>query len=92
MAVSACLCDVRALRRQADRDRKRAARQQATESRRSHAACLCARPHLRMRISSQFIIGASLSEPHTSVTALRDAYVCLSVCLSVRGHIPQISI
>ena len=26
-------------------------------------------------------VGASLSEPHTSVTALRDACVCLSVCL-----------
>ena len=33
--------DVRALRRQADRERKRAARQQATESRRSHLICAC---------------------------------------------------
>ena len=32
------------------------------------------------------LIGASLSEPHTSVTALRDACVCMSVC----GHIPKI--
>ena len=31
-------------------------------------------------------IGASLSEPHTSVTALRTC-VCMSVCLSVCGHI-----
>ena len=29
------------------------------------------------------VIGASLSEPHTSVIALQDACVCLSVCLSV---------
>ena len=28
------------------------------------------------------IIGASLSEPHTSVTALRDACVCMYVCMS----------
>ena len=27
------------------------------------------------------LIGASLSEPHTSVTALRDACVCMYVCL-----------
>ena len=27
------------------------------------------------------LIGASLSEPHTSVTALQDACVCLSVCV-----------
>ena len=32
------------------------------------------------------LIGASVSEPHTSVTALRDACVCMSVC----GHIPKI--
>ena len=31
------------------------------------------------------IIGASLSEPHTCVTALRTC-VCMSVC----GHIPKI--
>ena len=28
------------------------------------------------------LVGASLSEPHTSVTALQDACVCMSVCLS----------
>ena len=33
------------------------------------------------------MIGASLSEPHTSVTAFAEV-VCMSVCLSVRGHIP----
>ena len=27
------------------------------------------------------LIGASLSEPHTSVTALQDACVCMSVCV-----------
>ena len=27
------------------------------------------------------MIGASLSEPHTSVTALQDACVCTSACL-----------
>ena len=32
------------------------------------------------------LIGASLSEPHTSMTALLD--VC--VCMFVRGHIPKI--
>ena len=31
-------------------------------------------------------IGASLSEPHTSVTALQDVCVCMSAC----GHIPKI--
>ena len=35
------------------------------------------------------MIGASLSEPHTSVTALRMC-VCMSVCLSVCGHVPKI--
>ena len=35
------------------------------------------------------VIGASLSEPHTGVTALRTC-VCMSVCLSVCGHIPKI--
>ena len=29
------------------------------------------------------LVGASLSEPHTSVTALQDTCVCMSVCLSV---------
>ena len=33
-----------------------------------------------------FIVGASLSEPHTSVTALLDT----CVCMFVRGHIPKI--
>ena len=32
-------------------------------------------------------IGASLSEPHTSVTAFAEV-VCMYVCLSVCGHIP----
>ena len=35
------------------------------------------------------LIGASLSEPHTSVTALRTC-VCMYVCMSVCGHIPKI--
>ena len=43
--------DVRAVRRQADRERKRAARQQATDHCVYHVS-LRARPHLRMRISS----------------------------------------
>ena len=34
----------------------------------------------------QNLVGASLSEPHTSVTALQDACVCMSAC----GHIPKI--
>jgi len=29
----------------------------------------------------QYMVGASLSEPHTSVTALQDACVCMSVCV-----------
>ena len=33
------------------------------------------------------IIGASLSEPHTSVTALRKC-VCIRACLLACGHIP----
>ena len=33
-----------------------------------------------------YVIGASLSEPHTSVTAFAED-VSMSVCLSVRGHI-----
>ena len=33
-------------------------------------------------------IGASLSEPHTSGTALQRR-VCMPVCLSVCGHIPK---
>ena len=37
----------------------------------------------------KIVIGASLSEPHTSVTALR-TWVCMYVCLSVCGHIPKI--
>ena len=35
------------------------------------------------------LIGASLSEPHTSVTALLDACVCMHVCMSACGHIPK---
>ena len=35
------------------------------------------------------VIGAGLSEPHTSVTALRMC-VCMYVCMSVCGHIPKI--
>ena len=31
--------------------------------------------------SNNAFIGASLSEPHTSVTALQDACVCMSVCV-----------
>ena len=30
---------------------------------------------------NQAFIGVSLSEPHTSVTALQDACVCMSVCV-----------
>ena len=36
------------------------------------------------------VVGVSLSEPHTSVTALQDASVCMHVGLSVCGHIPKI--
>ena len=36
------------------------------------------------------IIGASQSEPHTSVIALRVACVCTCVCLFACGHIPEI--
>ena len=35
---------------------------------------------------TEHVIGASLSEPHTSVTALLDA----CVCMFVRDHIPKI--
>ena len=34
----------------------------------------------------------SLSEPHTSVTALQDTCMCMSVCLFACGHIPKIEI
>ena len=34
-----------------------------------------------------YIVGASLSEPHTSGTALRTC-VCMSVCRFACGHIP----
>ena len=34
-------------------------------------------------LHSLHVIGASLSEPHTSMTVLQDACVCLSVCLHV---------
>ena len=37
----------------------------------------------QLRSGARAIIGATLSEPHTSVTALQDTCVCLSVCLSV---------
>ena len=29
----------------------------------------------------QLLVGASLSEPHTSVITLQDACVCMSVCV-----------
>ena len=32
------------------------------------------------------VIGATLTEPHTSGTALQDTYVCLLIC----AHIPKI--
>ena len=58
--------------------------------------CLCtftlSPPVIKMPLLfkvSAVVIGASLSEPHTSVTALRTC-VCMSVCLSVCGHIPKI--
>ena len=35
------------------------------------------------------VVGVSLSEPHTSVTALQDESVCMHVGLSVCGHIPK---
>ena len=38
-------------------------------------------------VEKLLLIGASLSEPYTSVTALLDACVC--ICLSVCGHIPK---
>ena len=38
-------------------------------------------------VKSVEIIGASLSEPHTNVTALRKC-VCIRACLLVCGHIP----
>ena len=41
---------------------------------------------------SLLFIGASLSEPHTSVTALQDACVCLSAYVRTCGHIPKILI
>ena len=40
------------------------------------------------RMFTSAIIGVSLSEPHTSGTALQDECVCMSAC----GHIPKISI
>ena len=44
------------------------------------------RSHLSLSPMGVFlptIIGASLSEPHTSVTALQDACVCMYVCMYV---------
>ena len=42
-------------------------------------------------VKSAPLIGASLSDPHTRVTALRDACVCMYVCMYVRyDHIPNI--
>ena len=40
------------------------------------------------------LIGASLSEPHTSMTALQDACVCIYIHVFLRmcGHIPKIYI
>ena len=42
-----------------------------------------------------YIIGASLSEPYTSVTAYAEVvcmyvciYVCMYVCMSACGHVP----
>ena len=35
------------------------------------------------------VIGATLCEPHASVTALLDACVCKYVCMSACGHIPK---
>ena len=35
------------------------------------------------------LVGASLSEPHTSMTALRRC-VCMLACLHACGHIPYI--
>ena len=37
--------------------------------------------HPPAQLGVRLIVGASLSEPHTSVTALQDACVCLSVCV-----------
>ena len=35
------------------------------------------------------VVGVSLSEPHTSVTALQDVSACMHVGLSACGHIPK---
>ena len=44
-----------------------------------------------LKQSGNLFIRASLSEPHTSVTALRMC-VCMSACLFACGHIPKILI
>ena len=36
---------------------------------------------LKENLDFDLLIGVSLSEPHTSVTALQDACVCISVCM-----------
>ena len=35
------------------------------------------------------LIGASLSKPHTSGTALQEVCVCWFVCMFVHGHIQE---
>ena len=47
---------------------------------------MISRPTLTYMEKMTIIIGASLSEPHTSVTTLLDACVCMFAC----GHIPKI--
>ena len=44
---------------------------------------------LYVRLQVYNVIGASLSEPHASMTALLDVCVCMYVCMSARGHIPK---
>ena len=43
--------------------------------------------HTDKQARAAALIGASLSEPHTSVTALRTC-VCMLACLLACGHIP----
>ena len=49
-------------------------------------------PFLFFGLHAFSIFGASLSEPHTSVTALLDPCVCMYVCLFACGHILKILI
>ena len=74
---------------------------QASSSSLTCMVCACSGTkegiHTPSRYSRKFLVlevsqlvWVSLSEPHTSGTALQDACVCMYVCLLACGHIPNI--